>query len=292
MSDPFPIQLLEAVLCKAISQNCRIDRITPIGGGCIHHALKVESSVGTFFTKWNTADAIGMFEAEVDGLLCLSGKSPLKIPSPIVCSVIENYALLILEYLPQQPYTQGYWSALGSGIAILHTNTENNFGYHRDNFIGALPQRNRWHSQLPEFFIEERLKPQVALAQRTGFLDTATAKKFDTLYERLPTLLPDEPPALLHGDLWSGNCFPTTGGLAAVVDPAVYYGAREAEISFTCLFGGFDPEFYRAYEEVFPLLPDWKSRIDLYNLYPLLVHLNLFGSSYLPAIHRILKKYA
>src|SRR5690606_17452709 len=121
------------------------------------------------------------------------------------------------------------------------------------------------------------------LAIEKQLVNEVFAAKYRAIYQRIPDLIPDEPPSLLHGDLWSGNIIPGTGGEACVIDPAVYFGSREIELAFTKLFGGFDRQFYQTYEEAFPLAPGFEDRVDIYNIYPLMVHANMFGSSYLSA---------
>ncbi len=263
----------------------------PVGGGCIHHGGVIRTNRGAFFLKWNTADAFPMFEAEQKGLQALRHRSSLLVPMSYGTFTLNRYAFLLLEYFPHQPATALYWERFGIGLAELHRNSADRYGFEEDNFIGSLPQSNRWHTTFVDFFIHERLLPQIQRAQQEQRLTASHQRQFDHLFAQLPHLLPEESPALLHGDLWSGNCFATTNSGAVIVDPAVYYGHREAELAFTLLFGGFHDRFYQSYHSHFPLLPDWRQRVDLYNLYPLLVHLNLFGSSYLPDIERILRRY-
>jgi fructosamine-3-kinase len=155
--------------------------------------------------------------------------------------------------------------------------------------MGSLPQSNKKHTTWNEFFVEERLKKQVSLAgDYFSFSDHAA---FDRLYKRLDALLPVEPPALLHGDLWGGNYMISPAGKACLIDPAVYYGHREVDISMTTLFGGFDEHFYFSYEEEYPLEKGWRERLDIFKLYPLLIHLNLFGSGYLGSILNTIRRF-
>jgi fructosamine-3-kinase len=157
--------------------------------------------------------------------------------------------------------------------------------------MGSLPQSNEESDSWSSFFIKRRLQPQVQPAQNAGLLDSKSVKAFELLYKNLQDLLPEQEPALLHGDLWSGNLITNSDGGPCLIDPAVYYGNREVDLAMTRLFGGFSQEFYDAYHEAFPLPPNDFDRVDLYNLYPLLVHLNLFGSSYLPGIKATLRRF-
>jgi fructosamine-3-kinase len=173
----------------------------------------------------------------------------------------------------------------------LHKNYGASFGLDHNNYIGSLKQQNNRKANWVEFFIEERLSVQLKLACDYGRIDHALLKKFESLSVKASSIIPPEKPSLLHGDLWSGNIIADENGQPCVIDPAVYYGHREAEIAFTKLFGGFDPEFYHAYQEQFPLPDGFAKRVDLYNLYPLLVHANLFGGSYLKQAISILNLY-
>jgi fructosamine-3-kinase len=154
-----------------------------------------------------------------------------------------------------------------------------------------LPQQNTPARNGATFFVESRLRPQAERARLASRIGADTMKRLDRFFETLPAWLPDEPPALLHGDLWSGNFMTGPGGGAWLIDPAVYYGFREADLAMSLLFGGFDPAFYEGYAEVFPPAPGWRERVDGFNLYPLLVHVNLFGGGYAAQVASIVKRY-
>ncbi len=192
--------------------------------------------------------------------------------------------------IPVNP-TKTYWETLGQSLAVLHSHTQPTFGLHFDNYIGSLPQTNTLTANGYDFFFEHRLLPQAGLALYKGLL---SKKSYDALFrlrDRLPELFPNERPALLHGDLWSGNVLINEDNKPALIDPAVYYGFREAELAFTRLFAGFDDRFYDAYDEAFPLQNGFNERVAIYNLYPLLVHVNLFGSGYVSGVERVLKQF-
>lgn len=155
--------------------------------------------------------------------------------------------------------------------------------------MGSLPQSNKKQARWNDFFIEERLKKQVLLARE--YFSSADLISFERLYARLDELLPVEPSALLHGDLWGGNYMVSSDGKACLIDPAVYYGHREVDIAMTTLFGGFDEQFYISYNEEYPLEINWQQRLDIFKLYPLLIHLNLFGSGYLGSILSIIRRF-
>jgi fructosamine-3-kinase len=157
--------------------------------------------------------------------------------------------------------------------------------------MGALEQFNHQHTDGVTFFIQQRLMPQVKLALERKKIAAVHVHQFERLYIQLPQILPAEPPSLIHGDLWSGNVIEGPDGDACLIDPAVAYSHREADLAMTMLFGRFDDKFYDAYHSAFPLTQGWQERMDLWNLYPLLVHVNLFGDSYLTETVQILRKY-
>ena len=261
-------------------------------GGCINQGGRIKTTSGNFFLKWNDEKKFPkMFEAESKGLKLLYQQNTLRIPKVIGVGERESYQFLLLEFIDQKSRSKMYWRHLGSGLAGLHQCTEVSFGLDHDNYIGSLKQFNRAHSTWINFFIEQRLNVQVKLAIDTGLSGSDWMKKFETLYTKLPSLLPEEKPSLLHGDLWSGNLITDEKGEPCLIDPAVYFGSREADLAMTRLFGGFDAEFYSSYTEVFPLQKGYEKRVDLYNLYPLLVHVNLFGGSYVHSVENILRAF-
>jgi len=268
-----------------------LESATAVGGGCIHHATRLETSQGPIFLKYNHPHEFGNFEAERRGLGLLHATSTLRTPEPFVTGQSDSHAFFAMEFLESGSRPSNFWEDFGQQLAQLHRQTAPQFGLDHDNFIGRLLQSNRQHPDWVTFFREERLAPQLQLAQQNGLAGTALQRSFERLYPQLDNLMPPSEPSLLHGDLWSGNFMTGPDGLAAIFDPAVYYGHREAEIAFTELFGGYAPAFYRAYNEAWPLEMGWKDRVDLFNLYPLMVHLNLFGLGYLPQVQRILNRY-
>lgn len=216
---------------------------------------------------------------------------------PRVLAFLEEGSdqLLLMEYI--EPGSRGgdFHVRFGRALARLHrTNRNDRCGFYRDNHIGSTPQRNTWSSDWFRFFGEHRLLYQVNLARERGLADQQMMRRTENLVKQLPELLPgldDNRPSLLHGDLWGGNYLVDRYGDPVLVDPAAYYGHREADLAMTGLFGGFSPAFYRAYQEEWPLEPGFDRRRDLYNLYHLLNHLNLFGSGYLAGCQAILRRF-
>jgi protein-ribulosamine 3-kinase len=285
-------QFFESVLFTATGQVPQVRFMEFLSGGCINVAVKLETTAGNFFLKFNErADAGAMFAAEAQGLALLREAGNLRTPEVLAQGQLAGRAYLLLEYLPPGLRTSTFWADLGRGLAGLHRHENSNFGLHFDNFIGELAQNN---SPTPDgigFFVERRLKAQAGLAFYNGLIGKELLRQLDRLCAQLPSLLPAGRPSLLHGDLWSGNVLANGTGQPCLIDPAVYYGLREAEIAFTQLFGGFEPEFYAAYQEAYPLEPGFAERAALYNLYPLLVHANLFGPAYLSGVERTLDRY-
>jgi fructosamine-3-kinase len=262
-------------------------------GGCINSAGKLETTAGRYFVKWNNSNNFpGMFEKEMKGLSLLASKNAIRIPIPISTGHSENQSYIIMEWIEKSARNNDYWEKLGEQLAALHQQVNVSYGLDHDNYIGSLPQVNSFTENWIDFFIESRLEVQIRKAIGSGKISNSHVHSFHQLYKLLPELLANEPPSLLHGDLWSGNLMTDDKGQPALIDPAVYYGNREVEIAFTRLFGGFDNKFYTTYNTVWPLSPGFEVRQDIYNLYPLLVHVNLFGGGYLSQVENILNRFS
>jgi fructosamine-3-kinase len=213
---------------------------------------------------------------------------------PRVVAVIDRPAALVLEWIDLGSGKLAAAEALGRGLAQQHRASAREYGLDHDNYIGATPQRNTPARSWIEFYRDRRLGAQRDWAQRHGYLTSERARRLERVMDRLNQWIDEDQvvPSLLHGDLWGGNYLIDAQGSPVLIDPAVYYGDREAEIAFTELFGGFGPRFYAAYNEAWPLDPGYAERRDLYNLYHLLNHLNLFGESYCGSVDAILRRYA
>src|SRR6266446_1317108 len=240
----------------------RLERATPAAGGCIHRSYVLEGGGRKFFSKINERSQSDSFAAEADGLAALAAAG-VRVPAPLGRGETRKDAFLVLEYL--ELHGNGDYSALGRALAAVHSVQREDYGWHRDNYIGATPQLNRRSSSWAGFWREARLMPQL-------------------LAGHAPSV------SLLHGDLWSGNAGFLAQGAPVLFDPAVYRGDREADISMTELFGGFPQAFYSAYREVAPLDQDYTVRKILYNLYHVLNHANLFGGSYAAQAERMIER--
>lgn len=250
-----------------------------LGGGCINAAYRIDGDGGSYFVKVNRAEGLEMFAAEADGLRELAAAPGLRIPRPVAVGSAAGQAYLAMEYLPLG--RGGDPAALGRGLAGLHRVVRPEYGWWRDNTIGATPQRNDASGDWVEFWRRHRLGFQLSLAARNGY-GGRLQQRGERLLADLDGLFRDHRPeaSLLHGDLWSGNYGFADGGEPVLFDPAVYFGDREADLAMTELFGGFSGAFYRAYDEVWPRTAGYPVRRTLYNLYHVLNHLNLFGGGY------------
>lgn len=284
-----PISIKE---CVEKHLRCKVNGFLPASGGCINYGGELISNKGNYFLKWNDAHRYpNMFEVETKGLTLLRSAKCITIPKVMLVDEVEDKQFIIMEFVHSTRPQKNYWVLLGEQLAQLHRNTNTQFGLDHDNYIGSLPQSNSFNQNWVQFFIEQRLNTQVALAEKDKKIDSTQRSRWDNLYKKLPELLPVGNPALLHGDLWSGNVMANEKGEPCLIDPAVYYGHQEMELAFTKLFGGFENDFYEAYHASFPLQPAFTERVDIYNLYPLLVHANLFGGSYFQQIERILRRF-
>jgi protein-ribulosamine 3-kinase len=265
-----------------------------LGGGDINDAFEIELADGrTVFVKTNAHASPKMFPAEARGLACLAEAKALRIPEVLaVSSESDPVHFLALELVRSGNPARDHDEALGHGLASLHRFGTPGFGLDHDNFIGSLPQSNRAHSHWFEFYERERLVPQLERAVAQGRASAAMRRGFERLFARLAELVgPDEAPSRLHGDLWGGNLHTDEQGAPCLIDPAAYGGHREIDLAMMRLFGGFGERVFSAYAEAFPLAAGARERVKLYQLYPLMVHVNLFGGGYGASVERILEKY-
>ncbi len=264
----------------------------PLSGGDINQAAKIETGEGLWFAKWNHANAFpGMFEAEAKGLDLLGRAGELFVPKVVGFGEMKNESMLVLEYIETGRENSDFWNDFGKGLAAMHKHSESFFGLDHDNYIGSLPQYNRKHDNWVEFFISCRIEEQIRMARNKNRIDKGTIRQFERLYVHLNDFFPEEKPSLVHGDLWSGNFMIHQKGDACIFDPAVYYGHRLMDIGMSKLFGGFSSQFYEAYHNEYPLENNWENAIEIANLYPLMVHVNLFGGGYMGSVNRVLRRF-
>jgi fructosamine-3-kinase len=289
--------VIEAALAASISRatgtDYAIEAARPVGGGCIHTALALEGARGAprYFAKVNDAERAAMFEAEADGLEALARARRVRVPAVIARGKDDERAWIVLEWLDLAPLSARAASRLGSALAAQHRGSQPRFGWARDNFIGSSPQRNGWSDDWPAFWRANRLHAQLRFA--------AVNRLPSRMIDRGERLAADceaffrgysADKSLLHGDLWGGNAAALADGSPALFDPAVYVGDREADVAMTELFGGFPPDFAAAYREAWPLDDGYRARRDLYNLYHVLNHANLFAGAYVEQAERAIER--
>ena len=270
-------------LGNAFNTTITVNGESSIVGGCINNTIKINTNKGDFFVKWNTNSKANMFQSEYNGLKVLKDTNTIRIPNVLYFD--DDF--LILEFIPPSNPNNAFWEVFGQKLALMHKQTHSKFGLDFDNYIGSLYQDNTQNKNWTEFFIQNRLQAQLSIGNFSGTL----LSDFDKLFQKLPNLFPNEKPALLHGDLWSGNFLAKNGDTPMLIDPAIYYGNREMDIAMSKLFGGFNSDFYFAYNESRPLENGWEERIQICNLYPLLIHVNLFGGAYINQVKNILSYY-
>lgn len=287
---------LAGPLGRALSRRfgAAVERAERLSGGDINDAFAVTLQGGrTVFVKTNDRAPPGMFDAEARGLAWLAEARAIRLPEVLGVGEPGEPPYLALELVRSGPRRPRFDEELGRSLAALHRFGAPSFGLDHENFIGSLPQSNRPAGRWAEFFRRERLEPQLALASRSGRAGSAMRRGFDRLFSRLPELVgPEEPPSRLHGDLWAGNLHVDASGAPCLIDPAAYAGHREMDLSMMRLFGGYSERTFAAYEEAFPLAEGAGERVGLYQLYPLMVHVNLFGGGYARQVESVLERYS
>lgn len=273
------------------NQPIQIKSHQQIFGGDINKTFHLETNIGSFFLKLNEGSLKDMFEKEFAGLQLLHQTKTIKIPEPILYGEFENQIFLIIEYIQKGNPSKNFWQTFAHQLAALHKYTNNQFGLSTGNYIGSVHQQNNFCNTWSEFYAAQRIMSLAQLAFSQKKINNADLQLAEKLCKHLYNLFPGEKPAFIHGDLWSGNFMCNENGMPVIYDPAVYYGNREMDIAMSLLFGGFNESFYDYYNEAFPLSPGWKERIQLCQLYPLMVHLILFGGHYYSNVMNIIKAY-
>ncbi|MBN1301202.1 MAG: fructosamine kinase family protein [Melioribacteraceae bacterium] len=261
------------------------------GGGCIADARIVETSSGAkYFVKSYSSVGSAILRNEANGLRELEKSNAIRVPHV----VHQDNEMLVLEYIRSGSRKKNFSEIFGMQFAEMHKFTSDEFGFFENNFIGSTPQINLPRSiNWIDFYWNNRLLYQYRLAEQNGYVSDSFSNSFMQLEKRVPLILEgsEEKPCVLHGDLWGGNYMTDENGNPVLIDPAVYYGHREADLGMTYLFGGFDSGFYKAYNEHYPLPSGWEERIDIYKLYHVMNHLNLFGTGYYSHALSIVKSY-
>lgn len=279
-------RLVDALAEALHTGSITLERLESVSGGDINHAGVAETSVGDFFVKWNAAAPPDLFAREFEALEVLRDSgSNLKIPEPITWEGPDGASspgFLVMEYVPSAAKSTDWQERYGRGLAQLHRTTSQTFGFDHDNYCGTTPQPNEWANDWVAFYRDQRLQPLFERVCTRRSVTSDQKRQFEVLLERLPSFLggDDEPPALIHGDLWSGNLHTDEDGHPAILDPAAYYAHREAEFGMITLFGQWSERTRAAYDEIWPMPKDWRDRNPLYRLYHVLNHYLLFGGAY------------
>jgi fructosamine-3-kinase len=285
---------VETHLSKKLGTTVVIQSGGSLGGGCINHASKIETSAGTFFLKWNGNCEPDMFLREAESLeeLRKAADGSLVVPEVFAAKEVDaSPGFLVLEYLESGYGTGNSDEKLGRGLATIHRYSTEKFGFYNNNYCGSTPQNNKWKNSWAKFFRENRLRFLLDLIQQERPLPADELNIYELLLSRIDALVPaSSSPALIHGDLWSGNYMNTVNG-PALIDPAACYSDREMEMGIMTMFGGFSQRFYSAYNEVYPLPSDWRERNRLYQLYHVLNHYYLFGGGYRNQALQIARDY-
>lgn len=267
---------------------------TSVGGGCIADSKIITTESGkNYFLKINIRFPDDMFPKEANGLKELRNAGVIRVPEVII--VRSNF--ILIEHLEEAPRRKFFYEDFGRKFAGLHKSKSISFGFYENNYIGSTEQKNisseNQKANWTEFYFTNRLLFQFKLAEKNGYAATKLREGIVRLEKKIESILSgsEEKPTLLHGDLWGGNYVVDDKGEACLIDPAVYYGHREADLAMTKLFGGFSSEFYMAYLEEYPLYEGWQYRENIYKLYHVLNHLNLFGTSYYEQAVRLMNSY-
>jgi len=283
---------VEAIIKVSEGNAFKIKYFESVRGGDISDAFRLVGTASDYFIKINDAKRYpNMFEKEALGLHLIQSAQAIKTPQVIAFGESDGKAFLILEWIDLERFTISAMHDLGIRLAKMHLYRHEDFGFYTSNYMGSLPQDNTPDKDWLNFFIRRRLNPQINLALSADLLQASDVANFEKICAFLVTIYEPEKPSLVHGDLWNGNVVTDKLQEPILIDPAAHYAHREMDIAMTRLFGGFSDGFYMAYQETFPLKRGWQERCDIWNLYPLLIHLNLFGSSYLHQIRAVFRRY-
>ena len=266
-------------ISQKIGQDFAIANTRSVGGGCINQSYKIEGNNTEYFVKLNDASQVEMFAAEALGLKQMYATQTITVPQPICWDTADSSSYIVLKWLDLGRGNSQSWELMGRQLAQMHREGKaDRFGWSQNNTIGSTPQINDWMDNWADFFAEQRIGYQLKLAKRRGGNFPDTGKVVNAVRSRLADRQPQA--SLLHGDLWSGNAAISTDGAPVILDPATYYGDREADLAMTELFGGFPTAFYNGYNETWQLDSGYQQRKKIYNLYHVLNHFNLFGGGY------------
>jgi len=277
---------LETIASK---NNFNLLESIPLSGGDINKVFRLKCEEGDYVVKLNCASEFPeMFLAEAKGLQLLENTNSFRIPRQIATGAENSYAYLLMEFITSGPSHKNIWEHFARNLVKLHRTSRPKFGLDHNNYIGSLPQQNNPCDTGSEFYITQRLEPQFQMASQQGF----RFKNLEILFKNIGEAIPKEIPSLIHGDLWGGNYLVSDNAKPVLIDPAIAYAPREMDVAMMKLFGGFPEEVFDHYNSLFPLEAEWENRLAFWQLYYLLVHLNLFGSGYLTRVKTIVSNFS
>ena len=269
-----------------------IKKVKAVSGGDIADAYLIETDTERIFCKLMSGpSSLAMLQAEMDGLEQINNAGSIKAPRVFFCEDLGHRVCLGMEFIESKNPSPAEMRMLGEHLAEMHQTSSEKFGYQTDNYIGSLPQSNKEHSSWVSFYVQERLLPQLQMAISRNLMHANEIPEAERMMEVLSLYFKGVEPALLHGDLWSGNYLISNTGDPYLIDPAIYYGDPAVDLAMTRLFGGFGVDFYQSYKASARAIENEEDKTALYQLYYLLVHLNLFGRSYYGSVKRIMEQY-
>lgn len=284
---------MNEILERLKQLNLGIETIVPIKGGDINDAFRIESFNKKYFLKVNSATNFpNLFIKEARALNTIKETKTFPIPKVLnLGEVGKDFQYLLLEWIEPSTPTVVNWEKLGRNLAKLHQNTNNQFGWSEDNYIGIVLQPNKFEDNWNDFYSQNRILPMMKLLKNKQLITSKQIKSAENLCKQFDSIFPKEKPALIHGDFWNGNIIAGEKGEFNLIDPAIYYGNKEMDIAMAKLFGGFDDTFFDAYQEINPLEPGYEERLPVTQLFPLLIHAYLFEGYYVKDVQTILKKF-
>lgn len=271
--------------------NLKIKDYNPLSGGNISQVYNLSTNQGDLVLKLNTKDNLGLFSAEELGLNSLRDSNSFIIPEVLGCGCFKNFAYLLMEYIPTGRLKPTTFKEFGEKLAHLHAHQAPQFGFTSNNYVGSLTQINQPEASWSQFYWKHRILPQYQLAIEQKLISNKDIPDEEQFIQVIESEFYNTPPSLIHGDLWNGNYIINSEGKVALIDPAVYYAHPMMDIGMAKLFGGFDEAFFQSYKDNSDNKADWNTQIELAQCYYLLIHLNIFGSSYLPQVQHIKEKY-
>lgn len=268
-------------------------RFSSVGGGCINETFRIHIDKQQFFCKINSASKFPhLFEKEKRGLQLIARQNNIRTPDVVDCLESGDHQILLLQWISEGQRGERFWEIFGEQLAALHHVSNESFGLNEDNYMGSVPQFNQPTDNWIDFFIQQRLQPLIDKCISQKLISAKHQSQFEKLYKQLPSIFDEnQKPALVHGDLWSGNFMCNQDSEPVLIDTAVYFGHPSIDLGMTTLFGGFRPAFYEAYNYHSPFASNYKEQWQVCNLYPLLIHLLLFGTGYLSQIEQTLHSY-